>query len=83
MAGAVAEPGENGGWVVSSVRIPAAEQVAFLRRIVRRERPVGSQASDMAARITRQPVAVGGGTVQGKRGTGEPGSDNRYEAGRA
>ncbi|WP_212646742.1 class D beta-lactamase [Delftia sp. PE138] len=79
----VADPGHNGVWVVSSLRISAAEQVAFMRRIVRRELSVSSQAFDMTARITRHPVPVDGWTVHGKTGTGSPGSDNRYDASRA
>jgi beta-lactamase class D len=79
----VAHPGHNGVWVVSSLRISAAEQVAFMRKIVRRELPVSRQAIDMTARITRHPVPVGGWTVHGKTGTGSPGSDNRYDAGKA
>ena len=79
----VADPGHNGVWVVSSLRISAAEQVAFMRRIVRRELSVSSQAIDMTARITRHPVPVDGWTVHGKTGTGSPGSDNRYDASRA
>ncbi len=63
---AVAHPGHNGAWVVSSLRISAAEQVAFMRKIVRRELSVSSQAIDMTARITRHPVPVDGWTVHGK-----------------
>lgn len=80
---AVAHPGHNGAWVVSSLRISAAEQVAFMRRIARRELPVSPQALDMTARIIRHPVPVEGWTVHGKTGTGSPGSDNRYDASRA
>jgi beta-lactamase class D len=79
----VPHAGHNGAWVVSSLRISAAEQVAFMRKIVRRELSVSSQAIDMTARITRHPVPVDGWTVHGKTGTGSPGSDNRYDASRA
>ncbi|CAB5715546.1 Beta-lactamase OXA-1 precursor [Delftia tsuruhatensis] len=79
----VANPGHNGAWVVSSLRISAIEQVAFMRKIVRRELPVSPQALDMTARITLHPADVDGWTVHGKTGTGSPGSDNRYDASRA
>jgi beta-lactamase class D len=79
----VDQPGHNGVWVVSSLRISAREQLDFMRRLVRHELPVSAQAVDMTARIARHPEPVQGWTVYGKTGTGSPGSDNRYDASQA
>ncbi|MDP9602811.1 UNVERIFIED_ORG: beta-lactamase class D [Variovorax paradoxus] len=79
----VDDPGQNGVWVMSSLRISAEEQLAFMRRIVRRQLPVSAHAFDMTALIASYGAPVDGWAVHGKTGTGSPGSDNRYDASRA
>ena len=79
----VAHPGHNGVWVISSLRISAEEQVAFVRRLLHGELPVSARAVDMTARISQYPTPVAGWTVHGKTGTGSPGSDNHYDASQA
>ncbi|KGB92849.1 penicillin binding transpeptidase domain protein [Burkholderia cepacia] len=66
-------PGVMGAWVNSSLRISPLEQVAFMRKIVRRTLPVSAHAYDMTARITLLDAQPGGWTVHGKTGTGSPG----------
>ncbi len=79
----VDEPGQNGVWVMSSLRISAEEQLAFMRKIVRRQLPVSAHAYDMTAGISNYGTEVNGWTVHGKTGTGSPGSDHRYDANHA
>ena len=79
----VADPGHNGVWVMSSLRISAEEQVAFVRRLLRGELPVNAHAIDITARLTQYPTPVDHWTVHGKTGTGSPGSDNHYDASQA
>lgn len=76
-------PGQNGVWVMSSLRISPEEQLAFMSKIVRRQLPVSSHAYDMTALIASYGDPVDGWAVHGKTGTGSPGSDNRYEASQA
>ncbi len=79
----VDDPGQNGVWVMSSLRISTEEQLAFMRKIVLRQLPVSAHAFDMTALISSYGVPVDGWAVHGKTGTGSPGSDNRYDASRA
>lgn len=80
---AVDNPGQNGVWVMSSLRISPEEQLAFMRKIVRRQLPVRAHAFDMTARLSTYGTPIDGWAVHGKTGTGSPGSDNRYDASRA
>jgi len=79
----VDDPGQNGVWVMSSLRISPEEQLAFMRKIVRRQLPVSAHAFDMTALIASYGAPVDGWAVHGKTGTGSPGADNRYDASRA
>ncbi|MDQ6436873.1 class D beta-lactamase [Mesorhizobium sp. LHD-90] len=67
------DPGKNNGlersWIGSSLKISPAEQVGFLRRLVRRELPVSPAAFDMTAAITAQPPLPGGWELYGKTGS--------------
>ncbi|VWB59726.1 class D beta-lactamase [Burkholderia arboris] len=65
--------GVMGAWANSSLRISPLEQVAFMRKIVRRTLPVSAHAYDMTERITLIDAQPGGWTVHGKTGTGSPG----------
>lgn len=77
------DPGQNGVWVMSSLRISPEEQLAFMRKIVNRQLPVSAHAFEMTALIAHHGAPVDGWAVYGKTGTGSPGSDNRYDASRA
>ena len=67
-------PGQNDGlthaWLTSSLKISPLEQLAFLRKLVRRELPVSLHAYDMTERITLIERLPGGWEVHGKTGTG-------------
>jgi beta-lactamase class D len=66
-------PGRGDGltnaWLSSSLRISASEQVAFLRRLVRRELPVSPSAVEHTMAIMPS-VDIDGWRVSGKTGTG-------------
>lgn len=67
------EPGRNNGlttaWLSSSLRISAAEQVEFVRRMVRYQLPISRSAVDRT--MSLMPLAsTGGWRVRGKTGTG-------------
>jgi beta-lactamase class D len=67
------DPGRRNGlttaWLSSSLRISATEQVAFVRRMLRRQLPVSHAAIDRTMAI--MPTAsTGGWRVRGKPGTG-------------
>lgn len=68
------DPGEHNGltnaWLSSTLEISPTEQVAFLRKVVRRQLPVSVRAYEMTARITRVTVLPSGWEVHGKTGTG-------------
>ncbi|MBX3578944.1 MAG: class D beta-lactamase [Rhizobiaceae bacterium] len=70
------DPGKNNGlersWIASSLAISPREQVAFLRKMLRGELPVGSHAVEMTMRIVEQADPVDGWTVQGKTGSAYP-----------
>lgn len=78
----VADPGDHGVWVMSSLQISPVEQVAFLRKLANRQLPVSGHAYAMTQEITRQDD-VNGWRVHGKTGTGSPGQDHRYRADQA
>ena len=56
-------------WLSSSLRISAAEQVAFVRRLVRQELPVSRSATERTMAIMPVKV-VDGWRISGKTGTG-------------
>ena len=59
-------------WVGSSLKISPVEQVAFLRKMVRRELPLSPRAYEMTSRIMAPVTLSNGWTVQGKTGTAAP-----------
>ncbi|WP_059412373.1 class D beta-lactamase [Cupriavidus basilensis] len=69
-------PGRHDGlthaWLGASLRISPLEQVAFLRKVVRRELPVSARAYDMTSRISALGTLANGWAVHGKTGTGAP-----------
>lgn len=79
----VDDPGLNGVWVMSSLRISPEEQLAFMRKVARRQLPVSAHAFEMTDMISSNGSPIHGWTVHGKTGTGSPGSNNRYDACRA
>ncbi|MBS7699789.1 MAG: class D beta-lactamase [Chelatococcus sp.] len=66
-------PGKNDGltnaWLSSSLKISPVEQIAFLRKLVRRELPVSPHAYVMTSKITALQD-VDGWSVHGKTGAG-------------
>jgi beta-lactamase class D len=68
----LAHSGLSLAWINSSLAISADEQVAFLRRLVKRELGVTPAAYDMTARITRLADTPNGWEVHGKTGSGAP-----------
>ncbi|MBS3652486.1 class D beta-lactamase [Pseudaminobacter sp. 19-2017] len=76
------DPGKANGltnaWLSSSLQISPAEQVDFLRKLVRRELPVSEAALANTAAILDYGVQPGGWQTYGKTGTGIPrGADGR------
>jgi beta-lactamase class D len=77
-------PGRGDGlttaWLSSSLRISAAEQVAFTRRLVRQELPIARSATERTMAIMPS-VVVDGWRISGKTGTGsrrlEDGTNDR------
>lgn len=70
------DPGKDNAleraWISSSLKISPLEQVAFLRRLVNADLPVGARAIEMTLRIVETTQAGGGWTVQGKTGSAYP-----------
>lgn len=70
------DPGKNNGltaaWLSSSLQISPLEQVTFLRRLVRGELPVGTEAVKQTAEITDYGPQPAGWHVHGKTGAGLP-----------
>jgi beta-lactamase class D len=68
------DPGAHNGltnaWLSSSLLVSAAEQVAFVRRLVRRDLPVAPAAIARTLAIMPVFTAADGWTVWGKTGTG-------------
>jgi beta-lactamase class D len=66
-------PGRGDGlttaWLSSSLRISATEEVAFIRRLVRRELKVSPAATERTMAIMTSRI-VDGWTISGKTGTG-------------
>lgn len=75
--------GMMGAWINSTLRISPIEQVAFLKKIVKRQLPVSEHAFRMTDRITEIGTLPGGWDVHGKTGTGSPGMTGRYDAAHA
>lgn len=70
------DPGRNNGleraWIASSLLVSPAEQVAFLRRLVNRDLPVGRRAMEMTEATVESFAAAGGWAVKGKTGLAYP-----------
>ncbi|WP_246659116.1 class D beta-lactamase [Rhizobium sp. FY34] len=70
------DPGKNNGleraWISSSLMISPVEQVAFLRKLVRRELPVSAHAIDMTIRSMEEIPIADGWVVRGKTGMAYP-----------
>ena len=70
------DPGKHNGltrsWLSSSLQISPLEQIAFLRRLVRRQLPVSERAYEMTETITDYGVQPNGWHVHGKTGAGLP-----------
>ncbi len=68
-------------WIASSLKISAAEQTAFLRKVVNRQLPLSAHAYDMTARLTALGTLPNGWQIHGKTGTASPvlanGSDDQ------
>jgi beta-lactamase class D len=81
-------PGKHDGlteaWLNTSLRISPPEQLAFLRKIVRRELGVSDQAYVMTGKLTTITTLPNGWLVHGKTGNGAPhkadGSSDRNHA---
>jgi beta-lactamase class D len=69
------DPGRNNGldrgWIMSSLKVSPAEQVAFLRRLVRGDLPVSAAAVNKAKSIV-EVTAVGDWEAHGKTGAAFP-----------
>jgi beta-lactamase class D len=70
------DPGKGNGlthaWLSSSLQVSPVEQVAFLRRMLKRELPVSAHATAMTLAIMPTFPLAGGWTAYGKTGTGYP-----------
>jgi beta-lactamase class D len=70
------DPGKNNGleraWLTSSLKVSPAEQIAFLRKLVKRDLPVSAHALDQTHRIIETTPAPDGWTVKGKTGSAYP-----------
>ncbi|MGV6875049.1 class D beta-lactamase [Pseudochelatococcus sp. B33] len=68
------DPGKDNGltraWLSSSLEISPLEQVAFLRKVVRRELPVSTRAYEMTQALVDVGPQPGGWHVYGKTGSG-------------
>jgi len=62
-------------WLSSTLRISPKEQLAFLRKIVRRELPIAPDAYEKTSRLVDFGVRPGGWQVFGKTGAGFPVDD--------
>jgi bla regulator protein BlaR1 len=73
LAGAAGEDKDHAmAWISSSLAISPVEQVAFLRKVVRRELGLSPAAYDMTARITRLDRLENGWEIHAKTGTSAP-----------
>ena len=80
-------PGKKDGltnaWLSSSLQISPAEQIVFLRKLLRHQLPVSTRAQDMTIRIMPAFPRSDGWVVQGKTGTGSvQGPDGRADQNR-
>ncbi|MEZ0389068.1 MAG: class D beta-lactamase [Verrucomicrobium sp.] len=68
------DPGKNNGltdsWLMSSLLVSPDQQVAFLKKLVKRELAVSDQAYEMTKKILPVFKAEDGWTIQGKTGSG-------------
>jgi beta-lactamase class D len=73
------DPGKDNGldrsWIGSSLKISPLEQLAFLRKLVRRELPASPHAIDMTLKIV-ESTPVPGWEVHGKTGSAWPKREN-------
>ncbi len=70
LAGTPGRPGLSRSWLMSSLKISADEQVAFLRRMLAGDLPVSQEAVRQTRAITTAFDAPGGWRVRGKTGSG-------------
>jgi beta-lactamase class D len=78
------DPGKNNGltnaWLSSSLKISAAEQVVFLRKLLHHQLPVSSEAQDRTIAIMPQFPLPDDWIVHGKTGSGyQPGTDGTID----
>lgn len=70
------DPGKANGlttaWLGSSLQVSPIEQLAFLRKVVRRELALSDKAYEMTSRIMVADMAPGGWEIRGKTGTANP-----------
>lgn len=70
------DPGKNNAleraWISSSLKIAPVEQVAFLRKLVNRQLPIGASAMEHTMQIVESTATEGGWTVHGKTGSAYP-----------
>lgn len=59
-------------WIASSLKISPLEQVAFLRKLVNRQLPVSTHATDMTLKVVETMPEQDGWTIQGKTGAAMP-----------
>lgn len=71
-ADASRDDGLTRAWLSSTLAISPLEQIAFLRRLVRRELPVSLSAQEMTIGLTALGTVGDGWTLHGKTGTGYP-----------
>lgn len=82
------DPGKDNGleraWLTSSLTISPVEQIAFLRRLVKRDLPASAEALEKTHRIIETTPAPDGWTVKGKTGSAYPrGADGELDPARA
>lgn len=70
------DPGQDNGldraWIMSSLKVSPLEQVVFLRKLVNRQLPVSSTATELTLKIVETFQAPDGTAVQGKTGSAFP-----------
>lgn len=82
------DPGQDNGldraWIMSSLKVSPAEQVAFLRRLATRTLPVSAHTLDETGKIVTVTSAGDGWTLHGKTGTALPRrADGSFDEARA
>lgn len=70
------DPGKDNGleraWIISSLKISPLEQVAFLKRLVKRQLPISARATDMTLAVVEKTTLPGRLVVSGKTGMAYP-----------